>query len=127
MHKDFDMNLVKLFKKILPYVRPYRWLVIITLLLTLAGSILAQVNAIVLDRTVDAINALVGTNDFSWGKAAQIMTIICIILLGKELVSAAITFFQKYFGEKLRNNISKTLSLGVIDKILKFRMAFFCT
>ena len=125
MHKDIDMNLIKLFRKILPYVRPYRWLVIITLLLTLAGSILAQVNAIVLDRTVDAINALVGTNDFSWGKAAQIMTLICIILLGKELVSAAITFFQKFFGEKLRNNISKNLSLGVIDKILKFRMAYF--
>ncbi|MDY6278349.1 MAG: hypothetical protein SPL35_08055 [Bacteroidales bacterium] len=50
------MNLVKLFRKILPYVRPYKWLVIITLILTLAGSILAQVNAVVLDRTVIIIS-----------------------------------------------------------------------
>ena len=119
------MNLIQLFKKILPFVKPYRLLVIATLLLTLVGSLLAQVNAVVLDRAVDAINALVGANDFNWGKAARILTIISIVLLGKELLSAGITFCQKFFGEKLRNNISKNLSLGVIDKILRFRMAFF--
>ena len=53
------MNLIVLFKKISPYVKPYRWLVILTLILTLIGSLIAQVNAIVLDRTVDAINELV--------------------------------------------------------------------
>ena len=53
------MNLINLFKKIRPYVYPYRWLVIITLILTLIGSLMAQVNAVVLDRTIDAINALV--------------------------------------------------------------------
>ena len=53
------MNLILLLKKIGPYVRPYRWLVIATLILTLIGSFIAQVNAVVLDRTVDAINALV--------------------------------------------------------------------
>jgi len=49
------MNLIELFKRIKPYVYPYRWLVLITLILTLIGSLMAQVNAIVLDRTVDAI------------------------------------------------------------------------
>lgn len=53
------MNLLELFRKIRPYVYPYRWLVIITLILTLIGALMAQVNAIVLDRTVDAINALI--------------------------------------------------------------------
>ena len=47
------MNLFALFKKIGPFVRPYRWLVLITLILTLIGSLIAQVNAVVLDRTVD--------------------------------------------------------------------------
>ena len=47
------MNLIELFKRIKPYVHPYRWLVIVTLILTLIGSLMAQVNAIVLDRTVD--------------------------------------------------------------------------
>ena len=118
------MNLIKLFKNIRPFVRPYRWLVVITLVLTLAGSLMAQVNAIVLDRTVDAINALIGT-DFSWAQAARILTVISIVLLGKEILSALITYFQNYFGERMRIFVSKDLSQAVIDKILTFRMAFF--
>lgn len=65
------MNLIRLFKKIAPFVKPYKWLVVITLILTLIGSGIAQVNAIVLDRTVDAVNALIGAADFSWAKAAR--------------------------------------------------------
>ena len=60
-------------------------------MLTLVGSFMAQVNAIVLDRTVDAINALIGTN-FTWAQAARILTVISIVLLGKELLSALITW-----------------------------------
>ena len=74
-----NMNLFQLFKNLRPFVKPYKWLVFITLILTLVGSLMAQVNAIVLDRTVDAINALIGTN-FQWGQAARIMTIISIVL-----------------------------------------------
>lgn len=48
------MDLITLFRKISPYVRPYRKLVILTLILTLIGSFIAQINAVVLDRTVDA-------------------------------------------------------------------------
>ena len=59
------MNLIELFKRIKPYVYPYRWLVIVTLILTLIGSLMAQVNAIVLDRTVDAINALINPEGFA--------------------------------------------------------------
>ena len=72
------MNLIKLFRNIRPFVRPYRWLVLATLVLTLIGSLMAQVNAIVLDRTVDAINALIGT-DFTWSQAARILTVISAV------------------------------------------------
>ena len=119
------MNIGTLFKKIWPFVKPYKWLVLITLVLTLIGSLFAQVNAIVLDRTVDAINALVGAADFTWAKALRILTVISIVLLGKEILSALITFFQSYFGERMRVYVSKDLSQAVIDKILTFRMAFF--
>ena len=120
------MNLINLFKNIRPFVRPYRWLVIITLVLTLIGSFMAQVNAIVLDRTVDAINALIGTN-FTWGQAAKILTIISIVLLGKEILSALITFAQNYYGERMRIFVSRDLSQSVIEKVLTFRMAYFNT
>ena len=118
------MNLLQLFKNIRPFVKPYKWLVFITLVLTLVGSLMAQVNAIVLDRTVDAINALIGT-DFSWGQAARIMTIISVVLLGKEVLSAIITFAQNYFGERMRIYVSRDLAQSVIEKVLTFRIAFF--
>ena len=120
------MNLFQLFKNIRPFVRPYKWLVAITLVLTLVGSLMAQVNAIVLDRTVDAINALIGT-DFSWAQAARIMTVISIVLLGKEILSAGITFAQNYYGERMRIFVSRDLSQSVIEKVLTFRMAYFNT
>ncbi|MBQ2843460.1 MAG: ABC transporter ATP-binding protein [Alistipes sp.] len=119
------MNLITLFKKISPYVRPYRTLVILTLILTLIGSFIAQINAVVLDRTVDAINALIIEGNVVWSAAAHILTVISIVLLGKELLSAGITFAQHYFGEKMRINVSKDLSQAVIDHMLGYRMAFF--
>ena len=118
------MNLFQLFKNIRPFVKPYKWLVFITLILTLVGSLMAQVNAIVLDRTVDAINALIGT-DFSWSQAARIMTIINVVLLGKEILSALITFAQNYYGERMRIFVSRDLAQSVIEKVLTFKMAFF--
>ena len=119
------MNLIELFKKLKPYVYPYRWLVIVTLILTLIGSLMAQVNAIVLDRTVDAINALINPEGFVWSKAAHILTIITFVLLGKEIIAAGITFAQNFFGEKMRINVSKDLSQAVIDRMLTYRMSFF--
>ena len=119
------MNLIVLMRKIAPYVRPYKWLVIATLVLTLIGSCIAQVNAIVLDRTVDAINALVVPEGFKWSKAAHILTIITIILLGKEVIAAIIRYAQNYYGERMRILVSKDLSQAVVDRILTYRMAFF--
>lgn len=119
------MSLIQLFKRIRPYVYPYRWLVFLTLVLTLIGSLTAQVNAIVLDKTVDAINSLVNPAGFAWSKAAHILTIITIVLLGKEIISAGITYAQNYYGEKMRINVSKDLSQAVIDRMLTYRMAFF--
>ena len=120
------MNLFGLFRNISPFVRPYRLLVAVTLILTLVGSLMQQVNAIVLDKTVDAINALIGT-DFSWPQAARILTVISAVLLGKEVLSAVITFAQSYFGERMRIFVSRDLSQSVIEKVLTFKMAFFST
>ena len=119
------MNIIELFKKIRPFVAPYRWLVVITLILTLVGSLLAQVNAVVLDWTVDKVNALVGGGGFDWAEAARILTIISAVLLGKEVICALTTYAQNYYGERMRIFVSKDMSQAVVDKILSFRMAFF--
>lgn len=119
------MGLWELFGKIWKYVLPYKWLVAATLILTLISSLVAQVNAVVLDRTVDAINALIGVENFEWGKAVKILTIITIVLLGKEVLSALVSFAQKYYGERMRILVSQDLAQAVIEKMLTFRMAFF--
>lgn len=56
------MTIWSLLKNILPFVLPYRWLITLTLVLTLVGSLMAQVNAVVLDKAVDAINTMIHYN-----------------------------------------------------------------
>ncbi len=119
------MTLKLLFQKIWPFVKPYKWLVVLTLIMTLIGSLMAQVNAIVLDKTVDSINVLLHVADFEWAKAAQILITITIVLLSKEVLSALITFAQRYYGERMRIFVSRDLAQSVIEKMLTFRMAFF--
>ena len=119
------MSVFSLLRQLWPYVRPYRWLIAITVSLTFLGSLMAQVNAVVLDRTVDAINALIQQGDVLWSRAARILVTISIILLGKEVVASLVTFCQRYFGERLRILVSRDLSLQVVSRLLTFRMAFF--
>ncbi len=128
MEKDNEskMGIGGLLRRLLPFVLPYRWLLVFTLVLTFLGSLMAQVNAVVLDRAVDRINELLHLDGgFQWGQAARLLVLISAILLGKEVVSALITFGQRIFGEKIRINVSRDLSLRVVDRILQFRMAFF--
>ena len=120
------MTIPGLLKALLPYVLPYKWLIAITLTLTLVGSLMAQVNAVVLDRAVDSINALIQTpGGFSWSSAVRLLTLISVILLGKEVVGAVVTFFQRYYGERMRILVSRDLSLNVVERMLSFRLAFF--
>ena len=116
---ESKMGIGGLLKRLLPQVLPYRWLLVITLVLTFVGSLMAQVNAVVLDRAVDRINALLHLDGgFQWADAARILVTISVILLGKEVLAALITFGQRYFGEKIRIHVSRDLSLRVVDRIL---------
>ena len=120
------MGIGGLLRRLLPFVTPYRWLLVATLTLTFLGSLMAQVNAVVLDRAVDKINALLHLDGgFQWAEAARILIVISAVLLGKEVLAALVTFGQRIFGEKIRINVSRDLSLRIVDRILQFRMAFF--
>ncbi|MDR0231918.1 MAG: ABC transporter ATP-binding protein/permease [Dysgonamonadaceae bacterium] len=108
----------------MPYVRPYKWLVTLALVLTFIGALTAQVNAYVLQYTVNSIASLVEQQK-PLKDGMHILTIISIILLSKELINIFISFGQKFFGEKIRILISKDLAQKVIEKVLTYRMAFF--
>ena len=125
-NNESKMNIGGLLRRLVPYVTPYRWLLAATLVLTFVGSLMAQVNAVVLDRAVDAINALLHLDGgFQWTEAARILLVVSSVLLGKEVLAALITFGQRLFGEKIRIHVSRDLSLRVVDRILQFRMAYF--
>ena len=90
------MQLSVLYKKILPFVKPYRKMVIATLLLTFLGSFAAQVNALILKYTVDTINNLMVAHE-PLSKGFHLLGIISVVLLTKELVNSVVQFGQKFY------------------------------
>ena len=118
------MDLWQLFHKLRPFVRPYRLLVIATLILTLIGSFTAQVNAITLQYAVDSINKLLEAGE-GLNEGWHILITISSILLVKEVINAFVQFGQKFYGEKLRIFVSQDLAQGIIEKFLTYRLAFF--
>ena len=119
-----NMNLWQLFIKVRPFVKPYRLLVIITLILTLIGALTAQVNALTLQYAVDQINRLVEAGD-GLAQGWHILVTISVILLSKEIISTLIQFGQKLFGERLRIMVSQDVAQAIIEKFLTYRLSFF--
>lgn len=118
------MTLSALYKKISPFVKPYKKLVVATLLLTFLGSFAAQVNALILKYTVDSISELMVAGE-PLSKGFYLLTIISIVLLSKELLYSVIQFGQKFYGEKLRIYITRDISQTIVEKILTYRMEFY--
>ncbi len=118
------MTLTALFKKLRPFVRPYRTLVVLTLALTVVGSFAAQVNAYILRYTVDSISDLMVANE-PLSKGFSLLTFISSVLLGKELLNSVVQFGQKCYGERLRILIARDFSQTIVEKILTYRLAFY--
>lgn len=95
-----------------------------TLALTFIGALFAQVNPIVLKYTVDEVTKLVGLSN-PMQEGIHVLILISIILLGKELANIFIQFGQKFYGEKIRINVSSELAQAAIDKILTYRIAYY--
>ncbi|MCJ8152407.1 ABC transporter ATP-binding protein/permease [Chryseobacterium sp. SSA4.19] len=95
-----------------------------TLFLTFLGALAAQVNPLVLKYTIDEVTNLTHLpNPMSEG--IHVLILISVILLGKELLNIFINFGQKFYGEKIRINVSSVLAQSAIDKILTYRVAYF--
>ncbi|MBD2721852.1 ABC transporter ATP-binding protein [Hymenobacter armeniacus] len=118
------MSLWQIITRLLPFVRPYRPLVIATLLLTLVGSLAAQVNPFVLRYIVDNVQGLLDRHE-ALAAGWPMLAWVSGILLGKEVINTFITFGQKYYGEKIRINVSSTLSQTAVGRILSYELGFF--
>lgn len=118
------MTIFQLYQKVKPFVKPYSGLVIATLILTIIGSFAAQINALILKYTVDAISNLM-VNQQPLQDGFYLLGIVSTVLLGKEILYAIIQFGQKFYGEKLRIYIARDFSQKIIERILTYRLAFY--
>lgn len=113
-----------IFQQLKPFIKPYRLMIFWTLLLTLLGALAAQVNPIVLKYTVDEVQKLIDLPN-PMQEGIHVLVLITIILLGKEIANIFINFGQKFYGEKIRINVSSELAQKAIDKILTYRVSYF--
>ena len=104
-----------IFKQLKPFIKPYRLMIFWTLLLTLLGALAAQVNPIVLKYTVDEVQKLIDLPN-PMQEGIHVLVIVTIILLVKEIANIFINFGQKFYGEKIRINVSSELAQRAIDK-----------
>jgi ABC-type multidrug transport system fused ATPase/permease subunit len=118
------MNIWQIIGRLVPFVKPYKFLVTISLFLTLIGAVAAQVNPIVLRYTVDTIEELLREGGTAVD-STSLLLFISAILFGKELVNIAVRYGQSMLGERIRINLSSQLSQYAVEKILTYKYAYF--
>jgi ABC-type multidrug transport system fused ATPase/permease subunit len=122
--KFLAVNIWQIIGRLVPFVRPYKWLVFASLILTLIGAVAAQVNPIVLRYTVDSIQQLLDQGSTAQG-ASSLLIFITIVLFVKELVNIAVKYGQSMLGERIRINLSSRLSQYAVERVLTYRYAYF--
>lgn len=126
MAKPFNraLSIFGIYRQLKPFIKPYRLMIYWTLFLTFLGAITAQVNAVVLKYTVDEVEKLTKLPS-PMSEGIHVLIIISAILLFKEIANILINFGQKFYGEKIRINVSSVLAQSAIDKILTYKVAYF--
>ena len=118
------MNIWQIIRRLFPFVKPYKTLVVLSLFLTLVGAAAAQVNPLVLRYAVDTITELLRTGA-SAEQSRNLLIVISAILFGKELVNIAVKYGQSMLGERIRINLSSQLSQHAVERVLSYRYAYF--
>ncbi len=111
--KVFD---VKSFRRILKFVRPYKTIAVISVLLTVLLSALAPVQPKLIKYTLD--------HDVTAGHAGQLLTMIIILLVFLAL-RAFIQFLNTYFTNLLGQNIIRDMRTQLYRHILNLRLQFY--
>lgn len=118
------MTIWQIIGRLVPFVKPYKFLIFILLALTLVGAVAAQVNALVLRYTVDTIQELLDAGK-NVGESYSLLIFVSAILFGKELINIILSYGRSMIGENMRVNLSSELSQFAIEKLLTYKYAFF--
>lgn len=118
------MNIWQIIGRLVPFVRPHWVLVVFSLILTVIGAMTAQVNPLVLRYTVDTIQQLLDQGTHA-EESYSLLVFISVILFGKEIINIAVKYGQSMFGERIRINLSSSMSQYAIERVLTYKYAFF--
>jgi ABC-type multidrug transport system fused ATPase/permease subunit len=118
------MSTFVLIRKLWPFVRPYRRSVALALVLTGLGALLAQVTPLVMEYTVNTVQALL-KRPIAGREIAEVIGYLTVILLTKELFSLLVQLGQKFLSDRLRFRLAADLYDFAIRRLVSFHLSFF--
>jgi ABC-type multidrug transport system fused ATPase/permease subunit len=118
------MNIWQIIRRLLPFVRPYRKMIVASLILTTIGALAAQVNPLVLRYTVDTVERLLAEG-VPARRSTSLLLFVSMILFLKEIGNIAVKYGQSMVGERLRVNLTGALAQHAVERILTYRYAFY--
>ena len=113
--KVFDL---KLFKRLLTYIRAYRYQFLISTISVLILAALAAIYPVLLRDIVD---------DFIINKNAEQLLIFSLLLLGVKILQVIFQFLYIFFTNWLGQHIIKDIRTQLFDRMLRFKMQYFNT
>lgn len=113
--KVFDM---KLFSRLMTYIRNYRTQFLISTISVLILAALAAIYPILLRNIVD---------DYIINKNAQQLLIFSLVLLGVKMLQVIFQFLYIFFTNWLGQHIIKDIRTQLFDRMLRFKMQYFNT
>ncbi len=113
--KVFDL---KLFKRLLTYIRAYRFQFLISTISVLILAALAAIYPVLLRDIVD---------DFIINKNAEQLLIFSLLLLGVKILQVIFQFLYIFFTNWLGQHIIKDIRTQLFDRMLRFKMQYFNT
>lgn len=113
--KVFDL---KLFKRLMTYMRRYRFQFLISTISVLILAALAAIYPVLLRDIVD---------DFIINKNAEQLLIFSFFLLGVKMLQVIFQFLYIFFTNWLGQHIIKDIRTQLFDRMLRFNMQFFNT
>lgn len=111
--KVFD---VKVFKRILKYVRPYKSRFIFTGFLTFLLGFLGPARPIIVQYTLD--NSIITPN-------SELLIQLTAIMVGLLIIETIVQFYQTYMANWVGQNVIKDLRKETYHKISSFKLKYF--
>ncbi|GAB4037095.1 ABC transporter ATP-binding protein [Spirosoma gilvum] len=113
-----------LIQKLWPFIRSYRGSLVLALLLTTVGALLAQVTPLVMEYTVNTVQGLL-KRSIDKGEVTWVVGTLVAILLTKELLSLLVQLGQKFLSDRIRFRMAADLYDYTIRRIVSYHLSFF--